>query len=883
MDRDRALGIVRLLISSGIDKEEALNNPVIPVEYREHIRAVLISEEVIVLRPPTVLTGEPNKSNWLTNYDRSDWFFWNNLRQYLLSINNFSEEAVRNLDDSSDRILQQLGDPSYSTFDIKGLVLGYVQSGKTANYTALIAKAVDVGYRLIIVLSGIDNALRRQTQIRLDRELVGFSDNGGNCVPYPEVGKQWHQFTNEDFNGDFDRGRANVAALQGTQPVLLVMKKNGSVIRRLLRWLEDAPPNNLNSLPVLIIDDEADLASIDTRGTYLQEDELDDVPDDYEQPSVINGLIRQLLAKFSKKAYVAYTATPFANILIPHDSVDVQGLQDLYPKDFIIDLPKPAGYFGAEELFGRFDSDIETEFGGKDAIRFIPEKDVSEIDPSFEVPRSLENAILLFVLACAVRAKRNDEMKPATMLIHVSHIVATQMIVYKKVEETYGGLRNQWRYFRGLGIEERLRKLWVQEYQNCVLDGGETAKTTSFDQIRPELNKVFESIKIKVINYKTGDFLNYEEDPTLKVIAIGGNRLSRGLTLEGLVISYFYRPTRMYDTLLQMGRWFGYRKGYDDLVRIFLTQDLASKFSDLARVEYEIREDIKLYEAQGVTPIEVGLRILSHPSMLVTSKLKQRFSSTITIRQSYSGQVLQTFRFPFSRSDKLTQLLRNNLEKTDKFIRSLGQPNYIKNMPKWIGVPPDKVVGFLEDYQVDSNVRNIYLPLVIDYINFQNERSELDQWTIIVRGRESLDETLGDIDYGFGTKVPMASRSRKINDPDSLGVITSPGDETLDLDEDEISRLDQFRTDNPKIGINPAARVVRNSRKGLLLIYPISKYSGHDLTVEANRQPLFHDPNGPLADNVICFAISFPYTLNEYGPNRTYVLGTVPWSEYERN
>ena len=196
---------------------------------------------------------------------------------------------------------------------------------------------------------------------------------------------------------------------------------------------------------------------------------------------------------------------------------------------------------------------------------------------------------------------------------------------------------------------------------------------------------------------------------------------------------------------------------------------------------------------------------------------------------------------------------------------------------------PEKVISFLEDYQVDPNVRNIYLPLVIDYINFQNERSELVQWTVILRGRDSLDKTLGDIDFGFGINVPMASRSRRINDPDSLGVITSPGDETLDLDEDEISRLNQFRADNPKIGINPAARVVRDSRKGLLLIYPISKYSGHDLTVEGNRRPLFDDPNGPLADNVICFALSFPYTLNEYGPNQTYVVGTVPWSDYERN
>jgi len=883
MDRDGALGIVRLLVSQGVDREGALNNQFIPIEFREQIRAILESEEIVVFRPPTVLTGRGNNTNWLTNYDRSDWFFWNNLRQYLLGYRNFSEEAVRSLDDSSDRILEQLSDPYNVSFDKKGLVLGFVQSGKTSNYTALIAKAVDVGYRLIIVFSGIDNALRRQTQIRLNRELVGFSDNDGYCVPRPEVGKQWHQFTNEDINGDFDRGKANVAALQGTQPVLLVMKKNGSVIKRLLKWLEDAPANYLSSLPVLIIDDEADLASIDTRGTYIQEDELDDLPDDYDQPSVINALIRELLSKFTKKAYVAYTATPYANILIPHDGVNEYGYADLYPKDFIIDLPKPAGYFGAEELFGRFDSDSETEYGGRDVVRFVPENDVSEIDPNYEIPRSLQKAILLFVLACAVRANRNDETKPATMLIHLSHLVYKQMIVYQALEDTFNDLRDQWRYFRSLGIEDQLQRLWAQEYENKLINNIGTAEITSFDQIKTEINKVFESIKIKAINYKTGDILNYEEEPSLKVIAIGGNRLSRGLTLEGLVISYFYRPSRMYDTLLQMGRWFGYRQGYEDLVRIFLTQDLASKFSDLARVEYEIREDIKLYEAQGVTPSDVGLRILSHPSMLVTSRLKQRFASTVTINQSYSGQVLQTFRFPFSRPEVLTPLLRNNLIQATDFVKSLGQPQRIKNMPKWVGLSSDKVINFLERYQIDPEVRNIYLPLVIDYIKYQNDRSELNNWTVIVRGRESLDESIGSLNFCNGIDVPMVSRSRLKSDPDSLGVITSPRDETLDLDEVEFTKLNQYRADHPNIGINPAARAVRNSRKGLLLIYPVSKYSGHELTVEANRTSLFDDPNDSNVNNIICLAISFPMTTIEFGSNRTYVVGTVPWSEYERN
>jgi hypothetical protein len=486
-------------------------------------------------------------------------------------------------------------------------------------------------------------------------------------------------------------------------------------------------------------------------------------------------------------------------------------------------------------------------------------------------------------LACAVRAIRDDENKPATMLIHVSHIVSKQTIVQEKVDNTFNELKNEWRYFRKNGIKDRLRELWNQEYQNALNDSDGIVSITSFDHIEPQINKAFESIKIKAINYKTGDLLNYEEEPSLKVIAIGGNRLSRGLTLEGLIVSYFYRPSRMYDTLLQMGRWFGYRTGYDDLVRIYMTRELASRFSDLARVEYEIREDIKLYEAQGVTPSEVGLRILSHPAMLVTSKPKQRFATTIDVRQSYSGQVVQTFRFPFSKPEVLTPLLGRNLAITGEFIKSLGQPEYIKNMPTWEGLASDLVIGFLEQYQVDPGVRNIYLPLIIKYIRFQNDRSELDKWTVILRGRDTLDATLGSLNFYPDRPVPMVSRSRLRNDQDSLGVITSPGDETLDLDEDEMRRLKQYREDHSSIGINPAARVVRDRRKGLLLIYPVSKHSGYEINGKTNRISLFDNPNKPDADHVICFALSFPFTLNEFGPNQSYVIGTVPWGEYERN
>lgn len=225
MEYDNALGVVRLLINSGLNREDAINNPAIPEKFRQLIRETLEREDNIILTPADILTSRKNKDEWLRIIDRSEWCYWPNLRRYLLGHKNWSAAALRSLDETTDRILGELEPSDTEKFDIRGLVLGYVQSGKTANFTTLIAKAADVGYRLVVVLSGIDNGLRRQTQIRLNKELTGYADGRANSVQLPPIGKQWHQFTTDDIKGDFQAGNANYAALQGSQPVLLVVKK----------------------------------------------------------------------------------------------------------------------------------------------------------------------------------------------------------------------------------------------------------------------------------------------------------------------------------------------------------------------------------------------------------------------------------------------------------------------------------------------------------------------------------------------------------------------------------------------------------------------------------------------------------------------------------
>lgn len=872
---DAALRIVRVLISNGFTREAALENPAIPEDLRAAVSDALAREETIVLRPARIITAVTGRGEWLRRLDRSNWHYWPTLRDYLLTTKNWPAPAVRSLDESTDRILAEMSSPDTESFDIRGLVLGFVQSGKTANFTALIAKSADVGFRLVIVLSGLDNGLRRQTQIRVNKELAGYADNRPGAVPLPPMGRQWHQFTTEDFDGDFRPGFANHSALQGTQPVLLVVKKNGPVLRRLHSWLDAAPEEVRRTLPLLVIDDEADQASVDTRGSYQTDD--DPLDEDYEAPAVINGLIRQLLQKFQRCAYVAYTATPFANILIPHDTVDPTAGNDLYPKDFIVDLPKPTGYFGAEELFGRQDEVTGDMVGGIDAIRHIPDEDLHPLEEG-GIPATLSMAVIDFVLAGAGRAERGQGSAPATMLVHTSQRIADQAALWQQINARFGELRDEWRYQRDQGVRARMRERWDAEFRP-VTRASFVDRERTFEQIEEFIGPFVEAVVVREINSASGEMLDYEREPGLKAIAIGGNRLARGLTLEGLMISYFVRRSAMYDTLMQMGRWFGFRGGYEDLTRICMTPELAGWFSDLAGVEHELRQDIRRYEIDQVTPTQLGARILEHPAMLVTNRLKSRFGSSIVVDQSYNGQVVQTVKFPFRRPEDLAVLLEENILATQALLTRLGTPTSWPDAgPIWTGVPADGVLSYLAAYRVDDQVRSISLPLLQNYIERQAENGALTRWTVAVKGRTSLDLSLGSARWGIsGGDINMISRSRLKSDPDSLGVITSPGDEATGFDDEQLQRAQQRQTEE-ELGLNPAARLVRDPAEGLLLIYPISRYSGQDVAAGGARRPLYDDPRDALARDVVGIAISFPRSEDAQSVRGTYMVGTVGWS-----
>jgi Z1 domain len=513
------------------------------------------------------------------------------------------------------------------------------------------------------------------------------------------------------------------------------------------------------------------------------------------------------------------------------------------------------------------DSASGQEFGGLDVIRDVTDEDIAALDQGQFAP-TLGAAILDFVLAGAARAQRGQGDAPATMLVHTSQLKIVHTQLKNLVDEHFGALRDEWRYQRSHGISVRLAQRWETEFRP-VIRASHIDRDVPYKNIEPHIGPFFEAVQVRMLNSDTGEVLDYEREPSLKAIGIGGNKLSRGLTLEGLLVSYYIRRSATYDTLMQMGRWFGFRGGYEDITRIWTTPELAGWFSDLAFVEHRLREDIEVYENQGLTPYEVGMRIWQHPTMQITSPLKRRFASNTTIAQSYSITLEQTFKFPLRRLEDLSVQAEANRIAVQELVADLGVPdgNYHVDAkgPFWTNIDPKKVMDFLDTYRVDNEVRSVSSRLIRAYIERLVVVGELTRWTIAVRGRGKTDSKLGTADWGLPNGyVSQISRSR-LGQTDSVGVIVDPEDEALGLDTDKRGR---------------EARAERPSEEGLLLLYPISRFSGHDLVQGSNRRRLFDDPDGPLARDLVGLAISFPRSKQSVNLE-AYLVGTVGWSPVE--
>ena len=608
---------------AGMDLRAAVKelSELVPVERAEaaadRIR-VLTDEIQMATKPRAVVAG--NIESWYAG-PRAEDPNWSSFLE-ILKADGWDKDAIEDLDESSTKVVAHLPNPhGVDDFESRGLVLGYVQSGKTTNFTAVIAKAADAGYRIFIVLSGIHKALRQQTENRLTEQLSS---------PRSDL---WYTLTTD--HGFQDNASVDALAQAGVQRSLGVVLKNPYWLRRLKRWFEGARPEHIARCPVLIIDDEADQASISTARAD-------------RQPTTINRLIRETLATLPKSAYVGYTATPFANVLI-----DPNEPQDLYPRDFIVDLPRADSYIGPEAIFGREPLEFDAEElvdDGHDFIRTIPADEIDDLRPKGsstrhefepEVTASLDEALRYFLLSTAARRVRRVGNPHATALIHTSQHVDVHREMASAIDSHLTQLRARLAR-RDPGLFNSLEDMWQDECGRVpAADWGQ--EMTDWESVAALLPIVAEDARVIVDNSASEERLHFDDANPRVLIAVGGNTLSRGLTLEGLSVSFFVRTASAYDTLLQMGRWFGYRYGYADLTRIWMTDEMRGWFHHLATVEQEIRYDIERYESEHLTPLQLGVRIRTHPQLAITAAAKMRQARTAAA--SYSGRRIQTILF----------------------------------------------------------------------------------------------------------------------------------------------------------------------------------------------------------------------------------------------
>lgn len=894
---------------------------------RDAITDELIRRFSLWIGQDTTLKSNAGHEDWLNSSRKQDWRYWQRYREWLER--KLSWKAVEALNNSTDSILGLLEDPRRDgNWDRRGLVVGHVQSGKTGNYTGLICKAADAGYKIIIVLAGLHNNLRSQTQMRLDEGFLGYETKMvpddiriigvGEIDGDPAIRPNFA--TNRAENGDFNTSVArNLGITPEQRPWLFVVKKNKTVLERLYRWIGSHVANThdaesgrkiVTHLPLLLIDDEADNASVDT-GEQLFDAE--GKPDQEHEPTAINSRIRKILHTFSRSAFVGYTATPFANIFIHEKGATVDEGPDLFPSSFIINLAAPSNYIGPARVFGLLSADgsrlglplvrIIEDHASRDGLDgWIPTKHKNGHTPLYDgvsaLPPSLVEAIDAFLIACSVRLLRSQGTEHSSMLIHVTRFNTVQQEVFTQVEDHLRHMRQ--RILRKIDhqqIVERMSALWHHDFvptENAIrlskLDQSPSG-AIDWEDVLEVLPDILSDIAIMKINGTAKEALDYteHEGTGLKVIAIGGDKLARGLTLEGLCVSYFLRASRMYDTLMQMGRWFGYRPGYLDLCRLYTTSELTEWFGHIADAAEELREEFDLMAASGATPREYGLKVQSHPVLMVTSRLKMRTAKNL--RLSFSGQLLETVSLY-----KDTTTLAKNFETASRLVASLGAPErdpvkvragtrqqwkgYI-----WHGVPSAEVIDFLAAYRTHPEAYKVNSSLLAEFIHSLNSVGELTQWTVaLIGGGEGLPHSIGD-----GISVNMLKRSHNASYEDrySIGRLLSPRDEAIDLDENEwraalaLTR-DAWHADParlkdsnepPDAPNGPSVRKIRgfgadgvpaHPERGLLLLY---------LLDPQRADAGFSDSTPP----VVAFGASFPGSNS--GLKVEYKANNVLWEQ----
>lgn len=861
-----------------------------------------------------ILVGRDRRQPWLNDFKangQSEWKFWKRYKEYLEN-KGFAPRIIENLDILTDKILDNMFNPKINDIQLskKGLVVGQVQSGKTANYTGLICKAADAGFNFIIVLAGIHNNLRSQTQARLDEGFLGFdtqfervyANNAqnkigvGRSTQFPNLVA--HSITTSEEKGDFTKHAAGIVNFNTSDPILLVIKKNVSVLKRLYTWLKTQSNNSkINSKSVLVVDDEADNASVNTNKPELN-------------PTKINGLIRDIINIFNRNVYVGYTATPFANIFIAQDDTD------LFPRDFIINLPAPTNYIGPEKVFGTSltpdesnDDILPIVFKVSDYSNFVPEGHKKDDDkPSFsDIPESLKTAIKCFIVTCAIRIARGQGNKHNSMLIHLSRFQIWQNSIKNLIEDLFRYYKQEIEANDRTMLEE-FRHIFEEDTDNYTSYTSTTNKILNsslatidnnmqihtWEEIKPLLNRAVQKIIVKSINGSSGDVIDYQQNERngISVIAIGGDKLSRGLTLEGLSVSYFLRASKMYDTLMQMGRWFGYRPGYVDLCRLFTSPELNEWFRHITLASEELRDEFNYLAESGQTPEQYALKVRQHDGVLqITAINKMR--NTKQIEVSWAGKLRETYQLPMDKG-----LKQRNLIATQELVNILGTPEPKENNSDnylWRNVSPEDVCTYFTAFNVAKSLKKVNLELICNYIRKLVQQGELTSWHVVLMNKENANKK-----FSFGPSIDVGcfdrTRADEIGDDTYFikknHIVGNQTDEFIDIDEDILNEAlnntiatmhEQGKDWNKSY---PSPKIVRERFRSvinpLLIIYPLNPVYANiknaDGTIKSGTIQ-YTEEDSPF----IGFAIAFPHS--EVHDNAvTYIVNRVAeYAETEDN
>lgn len=798
---------------------------------------------------------------------------WQLYRKHLLEDSKFSTTAVDNIQDSCYGILKRLRSDTSKTGPVQGLVIGNVQSGKTANMAGLMAMAADCGYNFFIVLSGTIENLRKQTQKRLFEDL----NQRGNI--------QWFQFDHlSKKNAVVGQRTSDLDFSDGnTTRYMTVCLKVQSRLKDLIDWIE-SDKNQTAKMKVLVIDDEADQGGINTADIYTP-----------EERKTINKLIVNLVKCRDKKSttaennkfmghykamnYISYTATPYANCL--NDSSE----DSLYPRNFIRSLPLSKEYFGPQQIFGLKDAESKT----LDVVREVSDSDVEEIkniqsNGGDDIPDSLKEAIEWF-FCCASIMRYYDYKKPVSMLIHTSQKQGEHENIKNAIvswfEHSNSRFVSECRELYERETNEFTKRSLREVYADYDNPDSNIWNYPEFDDLIPYIEEITE--KITSIYMDSEGDLNYSKsihlcvdncanngtdndgmymrlsypdpksekcpDYSTAFIVIGGNTLSRGLTLEGLVSTYFLRSSSQADTLMQMGRWFGYRRKYELLPRIWMPKETIAKFQYLSYMDYDLRDQLyEMYVQGGKTPMEFQPAFMLSPLLKLTSKNKMQ--SAVDAEVDYSGMDTQLTVF-----SKDNDRLQRNISATENFLKGLGEGEMSENSPDiiWRNISFEDIKKNLFDknFKVPENSRAFYeIELLTDWIKKATNEGKMGKWNVIVAGIKTDNKGKDSIwTLPDGHEIGKVSRTVRNETADTvnIGVLSTKRDYVADIKLNQLDDASWLEMKNTS-AMNANYKQYRiNAGYGntpLFIIYRLNKYAEPTTGTHRMKMDLQYDPIG---------------------------------------